>query len=190
VENVVEDLAEVVDGRPGTPGPVAGPAGDTAEPPGAEDALPEIRFVRPLPGFPGLSRFVLVTLGDERSADPEPADGADRSPAPGAGDGDATGPVPVLYELRSIEQPEIRFLVVVPSAFFSDYAFELDDATCAALGLSDAADALVLVIVTVGGGEGRTTANLMAPVVVNGRTRTAAQVILSGSDWPIRAAVA
>jgi len=52
------------------------------------------------------------------------------------------------------------------------------------------ADALVLVLLTMGGDDAATTANLLAPVVVNARTRKAAQVILSGSDWPVRAAVA
>jgi flagellar assembly factor FliW len=130
-----------------------------------ESGLPEIRFVRPLPGFPGLSRFALVDLGD----------GAEE---------------PVLFELRSVEQPEIRFMVAVPGAFFPDYEVELDAASCEELGLDDAADALVLVVLTVGPDLTSSTANLLAPVVVNARTRVAAQVILSGSDWPVRAAVA
>jgi flagellar assembly factor FliW len=48
----------------------------------------------------------------------------------------------------------------------------------------------VLVVVTVDPDVGGATANLLAPIVVNARTRQAAQVILSGSDWPVRAAVA
>lgn len=130
-----------------------------------ESGLPEIRFVRHIPGFPGLSRYALVDLGD--------------------GDGE-----PVLFELRSIEQPEIRFMVAVPGAFFPEYEIELDAASCEELGLADAADALVLVVLTVGPDLTSSTANLLAPVVVNARTRAAAQVILSGSDWPVRAAVA
>ena len=38
-------------------------------------------------------------------------------------------------------------------------------------------------------GTAPTTANLLAPVVVNVGTRAAAQVILAGTDWPVRAAV-
>ncbi len=128
--------------------------------------LPELTFVRPLPGLGDLRRFVLVEL-------------------PGDDDGD-----PVLFELRSLEDAGVRFLVAVPTAFFPDYAFELDETEAAPLGLRDEADALVLVLLTVGRDPGATTANLLAPVVVNARTRTAAQIILSGSDWPVRAAVA
>jgi flagellar assembly factor FliW len=125
--------------------------------------LPELSFVRPLPGFGDLRRFVLVELP--------------------AGDG-------ALYELRSLEEPAVRFVAAVPTAFFPDYAFDLDEGDCDQLGLTDAADALVLVLLTMGGDAAATTANLLAPVVVNARTRQAAQVILSGSDWPVRAAVA
>ena len=130
------------------------------------EELPELSFVRPLPGFGDLRRFVLVEL-----------------PA-------AEGAEPVLFELRSLEEPAVRFVAAVPTAFFPDYAFDLGEDDCADLGLSDEAHALVLVLLTMGGDATATTANLLAPVVVNARTRQAAQVILSGSDWPVRAAVA
>jgi flagellar assembly factor FliW len=127
------------------------------------EQLPELSFVRPLPGFGDLRRFVLVELP--------------------AGDG-------ALFELRSLEEPAVRFVAAVPTAFFPDYAFDLDEGDCDQLGLTEESDALVLVLLTMGGDAAATTANLLAPVVVNARTRQAAQVILSGSDWPVRAAVA
>ena len=133
------------------------------------EELPELSFVRPLPGFGDLRRFVLVEL---------------------SGDEGAEGAETVLFELRSLEEPAVRFVAAVPTAFFPDYAFDLDEDDCAELGLADESDALVLVLLTVGHDAAATTANLLAPVVVNARTRRAAQVILSGSDWPVRAAVA
>ena len=142
-------------------------SGSASVEPVAEAELPEIRFVRPVPGFPGLTRFVLVRLGD-----------------------DADDDTAVLYELRSLERPEVCFMVAVPAAFFPDYDVELDAQSCEDLGLSDAGDALVLVVLTIGSDPSATTANLLAPVVVNARTRAAAQVILSGSEWSVRAAVA
>ena len=131
----------------------------------AESELPEIRLVRPLPGFPELTRYVLVRLGGE--VDEEP----------------------IMYELRSVEEPMVRFLVAVPTVFFAGYGFELDESHCTELGLTTADEALVLVLLTIGDDTASTTANLLAPVVINARTRVAAQVILSGSDWPVRAAV-
>jgi flagellar assembly factor FliW len=144
------------------------------------DELPEITFTRPLSGFDELTRFALVRLGSEDGE----GDGDD-TPPPGLVDASA-----VLYELRSIEAPDVSFVVAVPGAFFPDYTVELDDASCELLGLEASDDALVLVILTVGADVAHTTANLLAPVVINGRTREASQVILSGSDWPVRAAVA
>ena len=164
-----------------------------------EGELPDLVFVHPMPGFPQLTRFVLVRLGAGSGARPD-ADarpGADAGPGAGpdgAGDRGAQ-PEPddeqaLLYELRSLERPEVRFLVAAPAPFFPDYAIELDETACAELDLHDAGDALVLVVLTVDPDAGGATANLLAPVVVNARTRQAAQVILSGSDWPVRAAVA
>jgi flagellar assembly factor FliW len=131
--------------------------------------LPEITFVRPMPGFESLSTFALVTLGDDEET-------------------------PVVYELRSLEQPEIRFLVAVAGAFFPEYEISLDDATCAELSLTEASDALVLTVLSsgssTGGDDEQLNANLLAPVVINGRTRSAAQIILSGTDWPVRVALA
>ena len=129
--------------------------------------LPELSLVRPMPGFGDLTRFVLVLLADEGTPDDEC----------------------VLYELRSVEQPAVRFLVGVPTAFFPEYAFDLDEPTCAELGLQDASEALVLVLLTIGDDSASTTANLLAPVVINARTRSAVQVILAGTDWPVRASV-
>jgi flagellar assembly factor FliW len=94
-----------------------------------------------------------------------------------------------LYELRSLEQSDVRFMTAVPSAYFSDYEIELDDHECEDLGLIRSEDALVLVMLTVGRDAASTTANLLAPVVINARTRVAAQVILTGSDWPVRAPI-
>ncbi|NJO24272.1 MAG: flagellar assembly protein FliW, partial [Sphingomonadales bacterium] len=77
-----------------------------------------------------------------------------------------------------------------PDAFFPDYAVELDDLTCEELSLESADDALVLVVLAISDNGASTTANLLAPVVLNARLRLASQVILSGTDWPVRAVVA
>ena len=154
----------------------AAPGSTTVSP--VADELPEIRFVRPIPGFPGSSRYVLVRLGDEAGADGAPA--AD----------DTADDEGILFELRSLDEPGVRFLVGVPEVFFADYTVELDDTAAAELGIETADDALVLVVLTTSDDGASTTANLLAPVVINARTRVAEQVILSGADWPVRAVVA
>jgi flagellar assembly factor FliW len=165
--------------------------------PGGSDR-PELSFVHPIPGFTDLRRFVLVRL-DAVADEDGPGDGA--APMPNgsdssksstgsnspAGSDPAVVPESPLYELRSLEQADVRFMVALPEAFFSGYEIELGDQECEDLGLTDAADALVLVMLTVGRDAAGTSANLLAPIVINARTRVAAQVILTGSDWPVRA---
>ena len=139
---------------------------DVADVETQEVVVPEITFVRPIPGFESLTRFALVDLAE-----------ADETP--------------VVYELRSLDQPDVRFMVAVPGVFFPQYEVSLDDEACAALSLTEASDALVLTMLSsTGGDDEQLTANLLAPVVINGRTRSAAQVILSGTDWPVRAPLA
>ncbi|MER7002590.1 flagellar assembly protein FliW [Dactylosporangium sp. NPDC000555] len=121
--------------------------------------LPVIDFVAPMPGFPDDRRFVLVRLDD-------------------AG---------VLYALTSVDSAGLRFLVVPPAQFFPDYETEIDDDTLAALGATDQADLLVLLVVTAGeSGAEDATANLMAPIVLDRRSRRAVQLILSHGGLPVR----
>lgn len=128
--------------------------------PDADDAgVPTLSLPAGLPGFPGAQRFALVRWG--------PAD----SP---------------FSLLRSLDDPELEFVVVPPGVFFPGYAPDLDDATAEDLGLTDADDAVVLVLVTVGEAAADATANLLAPIVVNRRTREAAQVVLA-DDLDLRA---
>lgn len=123
--------------------------------------LPVIEFEDALPGLPGMSRCVLVEIGD-------------------------TG---TLFRLRSVVDPDLQLVVAAPSAFFDDYSPEVDEEMAARLGLAGAEDALLLVVVTVGGSLADSTANLLAPIVVNTSTRKAAQVLQSRSDLPLRAAL-
>ena len=111
-----------------------------------------------MPGFPQLRSFALVRL-------------------------DEAG---LLYALRSVETPEVRFLVVPPAPFFPDYEPELEDATAARLGLAGAEEALLLLVVTPGERPQDATVNLLAPLVVNARTAAAAQVVLSDPALPVR----
>ncbi|WP_309649185.1 flagellar assembly protein FliW [Nocardioides sp.] len=126
--------------------------------------IPVIELVQPLPGFPDLRQFALVQLDSLGGSDDGSSDGPD--------DGG------VLCALRSLEDPDLRFLVLPPSAFFPDYAPVIDDATVAELEIGSAADVLVLVVLNAGDSLGSTTANLVAPVLVNTVTRKACQVIL------------
>jgi len=122
-------------------------------------SLPTIELVSDLPGFPGLRRFVLVQLDDNG----------------------------LLFDFRSLENPDIRFVVVPSVAFFPDYAPEIDEISALQLGISTPDDAWLLLIVTVGTNREDSTANLRAPLVVNLTTRAATQVVLADDNHPLRA---
>ncbi len=123
------------------------------------EEIPVLEMVEPLPGFPDHRRFALARLDD-------------------AG---------VLCALRSLDDPDLRFLVVPPGAFFADYAPEIDDSTAQALEADSADDVLALVMVNPGESATTATANLLAPVLVNHRTRRAFQVVLDDAALPLRA---
>ena len=91
-----------------------------------------------------------------------------------------------LSLLRSLDEPEIQFVVAPPAVFFPDYAPEIDDATAETLGIASAEEVLVLLVVNPGDGIASATANLLAPVLVNTATRRGGQVILD-EDLPVRA---
>jgi flagellar assembly factor FliW len=119
--------------------------------------LPTITMAVPMPGFPAHREFVLVRLNDEG----------------------------MLYAFTSTEDPELRFLVAPPEPFFPEYAPEIDDDVFAALNTKDPDRLLLMVVITAGTNE--TTANLLAPIVVDRDTMRAVQVVLSGSGLPVRA---
>jgi flagellar assembly factor FliW len=121
--------------------------------------IPAIELVHPLPGFPEQRRFALVALDEDG----------------------------ILCQLRCLDDPSLRFLVMPPMAFFPDYAPEVADDVVADLQISSADDVIVLLVINAGDTLSATTANLMAPVVVNTANRRAVQVILDDPGLPIAA---
>jgi len=139
-----------------TPAPV-GPSLATA--PAPAPSVQALTLTEHLPGFPGHRDYVLV-----------PAD-----------------PAGVLFWLQSVAQEGPRFLAVSAAEFFPDYAPALPAAVLAELGLPDRAAARLYCLVTVPRGDvASATANLQAPVVVDGATSRARQVVLTDGLHPIR----
>jgi flagellar assembly factor FliW len=120
--------------------------------------LPALSFVGPVAGFSQHRAFVLMEID----------------------------PASMVCALRSLDDPEVRFLVLPPGPLFPDYAPEISDDWAESLELTRAEDALVLVIVNPGTSIADATVNLMAPIVINTVTLRAAQVVL-GEDLPLRA---
>lgn len=120
--------------------------------------VPVIEFVAPMPGFPADRRFVLLRLDDEG----------------------------LLYALTSLDTEGLRFLVAPPLPFFPQYALDVDEETLASLGTVSGSDLLLLLVVTAGETAKDATVNLMAPIVLDQRTRRAVQLVLTGSGLPVR----
>jgi flagellar assembly factor FliW len=126
-----------------------------------DQEVPTIDFVTPMPGFPEHTRFVLVRLDEDG----------------------------MLYALTSIHDPALRFLVVPPVLFFPEYAPEVPEDAMELLDVTEAGQVLVLLVIAAGDTAADTTANLLAPILVNHGNRRAIQVVLTGSDLPVRASL-
>ena len=86
--------------------------------------------------------------------------------------------------LQSVATPELAFLMTVPFVFFPDYEFVLEDDVMATLAIKGSEDMQIYTLVTIPGGNIKEmTANLMAPVVINKKTREAKQVVLDKSQY-------
>lgn len=116
-----------------------------------------VAFVAPPPGFSPHTDFELT-----------PLDGADG-----------------LFAMQAVDRPDLRVHLVDPRTVLDDYTPTLADTQVDALALASPDDALLLVVVHPT--DDGLSVNLLAPVVVNTATGTAAQVILEDQDYPVRA---
>ncbi len=126
------------------------------------EEVPVVHFADGIPGFPQIQQWALVRLDDLGS----------------------------VFDLHALDGSGTRFVTVPSFSFFPDYAPEINDDVADLLELTDANDALVLLIVTVGADLPSSTANLAAPVIVNSTKRKGAQVVLDDINLPLRAPLA
>jgi flagellar assembly factor FliW len=85
--------------------------------------------------------------------------------------------------MRSLSDPQLRFVLAPPEAFFGDYHPDIDDTVGLAL---DANEVEVLVILSIASGPRDATANLRAPIVVAPGSGRAVQLILDDETLPMR----
>jgi len=117
-----------------------------------------VHFVRPIVGFDALGDYGLIE-------DPETA--------------------PVLW-LQALDAPEVLFPAVDLALVADAFAVELDDETAAALGVERKEDARLLGILTLSPDPAAISVNLRAPIVLNPRRATAAQLVLQDCDLPVK----
>lgn len=114
-----------------------------------------IQFPNGLPGFPEEKGFVLLPYQENS---------------------------PFAF-LQSIHEPNLAFMIVDSFTFFPDYEFKLDDDLVQELNLSPQNPPQVFNIVTVPDKIEKTTANLLAPVMINVKEKLGMQVVLEKSSY-------
>jgi flagellar assembly factor FliW len=88
--------------------------------------------------------------------------------------------LPFLWMKLHSATDSVHFIVIEPAGLVPGYEPELFEEDAAGLGLADAADAMVLNIVTLRQQQPlEATVNLIGPIVVNRRTRSGRQLVIS-----------
>lgn len=93
---------------------------------------------------------------------------------------------PLFRWLQSVDEPALAFVVADPLQWFPAYEVNLSDEDAAALGIEGPDDAGVCTIVTLPPRLEEMTANLAGPIVINVRTRRAAQIVLDDPRYHTR----
>lgn len=88
------------------------------------------------------------------------------------------------YYMQSLKTAELAFVLTVPFLFFPDYAIEIDDDTVKDLQIKNQEKVELYSLLTIPNGSVRyMTANLLAPIVINGENMQAKQIVMDKSNY-------
>ncbi len=94
---------------------------------------------------------------------------------------DKEGP---FYYMHALKNPDLCLVLAVPFVFFPDYELELSSESLEILGVENKEQELaVFSVLTIPGDFKETTANLLAPVVINPATRKGLQYVAVNADY-------
>lgn len=85
--------------------------------------------------------------------------------------------------LQAVEKESVGFIIVDPFSFKKDYNFNLEDEVLEELEIEEVSDVLVFTILVIPKEVENITANLMAPIIINHRTKKGKQIILENTDY-------
>ncbi len=89
--------------------------------------------------------------------------------------------------LQSVEDANLAFLVAFADLIVPGYAPEVDNGVTRELALSDETPTMVLTTVSIPAGKPQEmTTNLLGPIIINGATMQAKQVILSDDAYTVK----
>jgi flagellar assembly factor FliW len=113
-------------------------------------------FPNGLPGFLEEQEFILLPIAEDQN---------------------------VFFILQSVKTAGLAFVVANPFVFFSEYEFNLDEGSKDLLKLESERDVLIFVILNIKTPFEHSTANLLAPIIINSKENLAKQVILHDTDY-------
>lgn len=117
-----------------------------------------INFPSGILGFPDFKRYALLDV-DENSP---------------------------LKWLHSVDEPSLAFVVTNPNLFSPDYSIDAWRKDLEDIKVADAAEVIVLVLVTVPREPSKMTANLKGPILINTSNNLAKQLIVDNPDYDIK----
>jgi len=117
-----------------------------------------LQFTWGLPGFTHLRRFLALSLAGQEH----------------------------FVWLQSIDDPTIALPLTDPFAIFDDYAPKLPASALESLEVRNPDDFVLLCVVIVTKDAAEMSCNLLAPVIVNLRSRVGRQVTLEGSSYSVK----
>lgn len=92
-----------------------------------------------------------------------------------------------FFWLQAVEDPELAFVVIDPLVFRPDYRPALPPEEMRELEIESSDSLVVLTILTIPHEDPlKLTANLMAPLVINSKTRKGKQIVLSDLNYSHR----
>ena len=90
--------------------------------------------------------------------------------------------------LQSIDKADLAFPVTSPALFDIDYQFEIPTDKADKLSLTSVETLISLNIVTIPSENPRkATINLLAPIIINAANKKGMQLILSNTNYPVKA---
>jgi flagellar assembly factor FliW len=114
-----------------------------------------IRFPQGLPAFEDQQQFVFLPFDEDGT----------------------------FFYMQSLQNEQLCLIVCNPFQFFPNYQIDLGEQECKLLEVKGPDDVALMAILTIPEDFRKTTANLLAPLVINTRTNLGLQFIPTDSDY-------
>lgn len=120
-----------------------------------------IRFPKGLPAFEGQQQFVFLPFDEDG----------------------------IFCYMQSLQNTQLCLIVCNPFQFFPNYQIDLGEQECKLLEVNGPDDVALMAILTIPEDFRQTTANLLAPLVINTRTSLGLQFIPADSDYTTKESI-